>query len=215
MLVVGYPKSGNTWFSYLLAYCLNVPYDNLMEPGVHPRDAYQRSLVKGGLPHRSFQEITPGVWTTHDLKVLREQKGKDFTVYILRDGRDVMVSYYFYLYRFLEEEKRQQKSQKTTLRERLRRWIRPGAHAQAPPTFLEFVRQRAPEWRDHVEQALEIGPDAVVKYEDLRQDPVATLQEVFSRLGAPVETSVIQAGVEAFRFEKLSGRQAGYLQGKI
>lgn len=83
MLVIGYPKSGNTWFCFLLAYCLNVPYDNLAAPGMHPRDEYQKSLVKGGLPHKSFMNITKGVWHTHEYDVFMKYLNKDFTIYIL------------------------------------------------------------------------------------------------------------------------------------
>jgi len=56
MYVFGYPKSGNTWLCYLLAYCLNTEYDDLDEPDIHPGDEYQRSFVKGGLAHCSYEK---------------------------------------------------------------------------------------------------------------------------------------------------------------
>ena len=54
MYVVGYPKSGNTWLCYLLAYCLNSKYDDMDDPGTHPRNEYQRRHVKGGLKHVTY-----------------------------------------------------------------------------------------------------------------------------------------------------------------
>ena len=58
MYVVGYPKSGNTWFCFLLAFCLNAEYDDLDAPGIHPTNEYQRRYVKGGLAHPSYQNQT-------------------------------------------------------------------------------------------------------------------------------------------------------------
>lgn len=104
MLILGYPKSGNTWLCYLLAYNLNIPYDNLAEPGVHPRDEWQRKLVKGNLSHKSYIKEVKGVWNTHQISKLSEYLNREFTIYLLRDGRDVMVSYYFFLNRVVLEE---------------------------------------------------------------------------------------------------------------
>jgi Sulfotransferase domain len=88
IFVAGYPKSGNTWIQYLLAGVIfgidaRLAPDSLIQdlvPDVHYKEVYKRYL-------------TPTFFKTHDLPQPRHRK----VVYLVRDGRDVMVSYFHHL----------------------------------------------------------------------------------------------------------------------
>ena len=198
MLLIGYPKSGNTWISYLLAYCLNMPYDNLHEPGVHPREKWQRDLVSGNLPHLSHARRHGGVYSSHAPRHLEQRRDEDFTVYLVRDGRDVLVSYYYYLNRFVPSEKNGAFQPDKEAR---------GAAEQNAEHFEEFVREKALEWKNHVEKCLGLEPQFLLKYEDMNADPVATLQDLFAAMDCEVTDRVIGDALQAFSFDRLSGRK--------
>jgi len=198
MLVVGYPKSGNTWFCYLLAYCLNAEYDDLDDPGVHPQSDYERQYVKGGLAHKSWQEQTGLILKTHRKTV--RPKGEP-VVYLVRDGRDVLVSYFHYLQKFFPATFG--RAVKGTIWSRLFRFGRPQHE------FGGFLRCFAPKWADHVNYWLARNPDVLVRYEDLKKDPTCTLNTIFAGLGVEVAESVILEALDIFSFQKMSGRKEG------
>ena len=199
MLVTGYPKSGNTWFSLMLSYCLNVPYDNLMEPGVHPREKWQRELTKGGLPHKSFaDEVSGEVVFHHDPSRLEKRVGNEYSIYIVRDGRDVMTSYYYYRNNF--------------------RLADSGISSQIVDGIMKFfeearftrsIAKRAAEWADDVRRSLALNPDQIVRYEDLNTDTAGTLTEIFRKMKLDVDPAIIEECVRLFSFEHMAGRTKG------
>ncbi|MEJ2033659.1 MAG: sulfotransferase domain-containing protein [Deltaproteobacteria bacterium] len=199
MFIIGYPKSGNTWFCYLLAYCLNAEYDDFDNPGVHPRSDYERQYVKGGLHHRSWQDRTGPVLKTHK-KYLKS--GKDeVIIYLVRDGRDVIVSYFHYLQKFFPGTFR--RSINGTGWRRFFRLIR------RQDDFGVFVRRYAPAWAAHVNSWLDKRFHALVRYEDLKENPVATLHAVFTALQVEVPERIIREALDIFSFARMSGRSEG------
>ena len=206
MYVVGYPKSGNTWLCFLLAYCLNAEYDDLDAPGIHPTKEYQRRYVKGSLAHPSYQDKVGQILKTHDLELEKISRQQPF-IYLVRDGRDVMVSYYFfkntYLYtrnsswlkkRLLQTRNLINSSFKTTARYK---------------DFSTFLPQYLDEWVAHVSVYLKHQPTMVVRYEDLKIAPVATLNKLFEQLNIRVAPEIIDRALDIFDFKQLSQRQEG------
>ncbi|MCC0177745.1 sulfotransferase domain-containing protein [Waterburya agarophytonicola K14] len=206
MYVVGYPKSGNTWLCFLLAYCLNAEYDDLDAPGIHPTNDYQRQYVKGGFDRPSYQNQTGKILKTHR-QDLEEISLEDPVVYLVRDGRDVMVSYYFfkntYFYarnlpfwkRFLFQIRKSLKissNSKSNYRD-----------------FSAFLQQYTPEWITHISIWLERKPTAIIRYEDLKADPEATLNKLFAQLNVTVASEIIQEALFIFDFKQLSQRKEG------
>ena len=75
--------------------------------------------------------------------------------------------------------------------------------------FSTFLRQYTPEWLDHVSTWLTRNPTAVLRYEDLKHDPQATLSQLFDRLEVTVEPEIIQQALDIFDFKQLSQRKVG------
>ena len=208
MYVVGYPKSGNTWFCYLLSYCLNAEYDTLEEPGIHPRNEYQRRYVKGGLEHPSYQAQVGKVLKIHSLQI----KNQDNTpvVYLVRDGRDVMVSYYYYQNAFTQKTVTQSLQKMVVIVQQLRKLgMEKLATFLEHYTFSKFMRQNTLNWVNHVKAGIEKKPVAIVRYEDLKTNPEKTLEDLFMKLEVQVLPEIIQQAVATFSFERLSKRKAG------
>ena len=207
MYVVGYPRSGNTWLCYLLAYTLNSEYDDRDDPGVHPRSGSQRRYVKGGLAHTSYQSRLGRVLKTHALDP--SSHDGEPVVYLVRDGRDALVSYYFYQQR----PERQAtlwalKSGRVALvlrRLGVDKWTQNATRS----SFSGFVHKYAPDWACHTRTWLARDLIAVVRYEDLCTNPMAALNDLLDRLDAQVNPDIVQRGIDLFSFRQLSGRQAG------
>lgn len=207
MYIVGYPRSGNTWLCYLLAYSLNSEFDDWDDPGVHPRTESQRRYVKGGLAHTSHQPRLGRVLKTHALD-LGSNDGEP-VVYLVRDGRDAMVSYYFYQQRsdrqaILWAQKRGG-MERVLRRLGVDRWTRTPTRS----SFSGFVHRYAPDWACHARTWLARNLTAVVRYEDLCDNPTETLSDLLDKLGAQVKPEIVQRGTDLFSFRQLSGRQAG------
>jgi hypothetical protein len=176
MYVIGYPRSGNTWICYMLSYCLNVEYDDYDAPGIHPSNPAERALVKGGHGHKSHSASLGGLYKTHDTALMASDEKR---IYLVRDARDVMTSYYYYM----------------------------KCRDSGISGFDEFLQAHLPEWTAHTENACKA--DLIIRYEDMQSDTLGTLRSVFESLSADVDDAVIEECARLFSFENLSGRKKG------
>lgn len=140
VFVVGYPKSGNTWFQGIIASVLY---------GVMP-EFTPRLVTSAIIPDVQYSSLyqrhsSPMFFKSH----LLPQSNYRRVVYLLRDGRDTMVSYYHYI----------------------------KALGNADVDLMQLVR--APEkfagckWHEHVEawRLNPFGADILtIKYEELKSD---------------------------------------------
>jgi hypothetical protein len=173
VFIVGYPKSGNTWFQNLVS---GVIY------GVDPR--LSPPLLSNDLvPDVHFNEYyhrysTPMFFKSHSLPRPDYRR----VVYLLRDGRDAMVSYF----RYLE------------------------ALEKRPLNFLEIIKTglliHPCKWHEHVE-AWHRNPYSaqilVIKYEDLIRQPVVELERFCQFTNTPREHSLLASVAEAAKFSNL------------
>lgn len=183
VIVNEYPKSGGSWLASLLSEYLQLPF-----------------------PRNRFPQLRPSIMQTHYLP----KPGLHNIVCMFRDGRDVMVSFY---YHSLFENNRENAELVRTTRAAMQfaddRDIRANL-----PRFIEykFTTRRQPHftWREF---ALEWYREGVprVRYEELLNDTAGQLKRVIEELrpGQPVSTSRLQAAVENNSFSARSGRAAG------
>lgn len=181
-VVTEFPKSGGTWLSQMLASLLGVDYPRNRLPG-----------LAGAVMHGCYLRVS----------------ARHPTVVLWRDGRDIMVSYYFHLL-FTKDITSARYTRKVMSQTgisdvedivanlpRFMEWV--NASGYPGFTWPRFVRR----WR---------GVPGVVeaKYEHLRENPAAEVGRIVQELtgSAPRDSDVIQACTR-FSFEAQSGRAPG------
>lgn len=183
----GYPKSGTVWLCQLLSSYLDLP---------HPR-RYRMPVAM------------PCVVHSHGLPDPRLPR----TVYVVRDGRDVMVSLYFYEVRLASSDLNPRAAHMR--QERFKRVLGPKADLQNIranlPRFLE-AEMESPAWmhstwKEHVEAWLAVGPDraCMVRYEDLLLSVETALTPVLEQLtGLQTNAEYLRLAADRFDFERQS-----------
>jgi len=186
-LVAEYPKSGGTWYSQMLADYLELPF---------PRNTTKPVLEKC-------------VMHGHEL-----YKGyRDRVSVVLRDGRDLMVSFYYH-HLFFNEWNHHPSVQRhrdylgfrdfEDIRENL-------------PDFIEYMNTvwarkfNHFSWSDFVFSWLKNVPAGqVIRYEDLLSTPVAAMTLVINALGVVhIDRVKLEKIVDKYSFEKVAGRKTG------
>lgn len=180
VFIVGYPKSGNTWFQNIisgLAFGVDpeLAPDALIQeivPDVHRKKFYKR------IHERMF-------FKSHHLP--RPEYGK--VIYLLRDGRDVMVSYYHYNKAIYGDSAD------------LDLMIDSGQYL-FPCHWHGHVRQ----WRENP-----YGADMItVRYEDLLHDPLPELEKVCLFLELERSASALRTVHEKCAFAKLRRKERAF-----
>jgi len=178
--LVSYPKSGNTWIRFLLInYFLNpnrnkINYTDLEDfiPSIHKSTAEQINNLKG------FRIIKSHFVKNEYPKI----------IYIVRDGRDALVSYYYFL--------------------------RDLKHFEG--SFEEFYNSRSfgdiGDWDVHVRAAIdyqETHPEKIiiVAYEDLKNDTSAIFKRVIKFLGHSIDLDVLNLAIDISTFKTLKNMQ--------
>jgi len=178
--IVGYPKSGNTWFQNLAAgavFGLSPEFapDALIQdlvPDVHARSFYRR-----------YQ--TPMFFKSHHLPRPEYRR----VVYLLRDGRDVMVSFVHHL-RALHGDN---------------------------VDFLDMVKNNTymdfGPWQAHVEQWLSNPYHAdliVIKYEELHADPLDALRRFCIHAQLDRSDELLTRAITGSSFNNMRDREIQY-----
>jgi cephalosporin hydroxylase len=178
VFIVGYPKSGNTWYQNLvsgLVFGCNpaLTSDHVIQelvPDVHSKKFFRRfgdrAFFKSHhLPRREYRHV----------------------VYLLRDGRDAMVSYFHHL----------------------------NALNPTPVDFARIVKDGEGlfpgKWSDHVNAWMENPFKArliVVRYEDLKRDCLKELRRLCEFLEIEREDSWLQLVAEGAEFSRMQNKES-------
>lgn len=184
----GYPKSGTVWLCRLMSSALEIPYPQNYEMPIR-----MKSVIHG---HWEFDPRFPK------------------TIYVHRDGRDVLTSLYYYL---TSSGRPLQNPMGMALRKRrghdLQSIRDAGDRPQQMMRLFEMEMESATgahvSWAEHVRQWRNHSNVAMVSYEDLLDRPVATLGRAFESLDHPVGERLLSAAVEVHDFSARTGRQPG------
>lgn len=179
----GYPRSGTTLLCHLMAGYLDLPFVR----------HYRLPVAMPCVIHSHWRPVPP----------------PSRSIYIVRDGRDVMVSRYFYEVRKLESA-RNPRSRRLR-KERFTYLYGESADlTDARLNLAKFIdaEMRRPiltgvNWSTHVQHWLDAQSDriAVVRYEDLVADAVDTLGPVFEQLtGEQSDREYLRATAQRFDF---------------
>jgi len=185
-LLVAYPKSGTTWLRFLVAHALTgteADFDSIRH--VFPRLGRQRDAPEL-LPDRGRL-----VRIHEPLQPYLGRPGQQ-VVYLVRDGRDVALSY-------LDHQRRLGLYTGDV-----------GAYIEA---FLAGRLDPYGPWPDHVLAAEAfirsgVAPVLMVKYEDLRADPETQLGRVLEFLGNPVDDETLARVIAANTKQRMQAKEA-------
>ncbi len=220
--LASYPKSGNTWLRAILTALMNdgqVDINALSSSGSAGRgslesltgwsigelqgaelvDLRRRADADAGSgpepdfrkTHDAFTSASDGL-PTHDLSATRG------VVYLVRDPRDVAVSFAHHLGRSVEETVAMMQDSGAGL---ARPQMDGGPALQLP--------QHLGSWSEHVRGWLdqELQPVTVVRYEDLLADPVRQALRVVALADLGCAREQVEAAVSAASFDKLRAQE--------
>jgi hypothetical protein len=181
VFLVSYPKSGNTWMRFLVG---NLVYTD--EPVTFANVEWRVPSIYG-LPNRKLRVLPrPRYIKTH------EHFHPDYktVIYVVRDPRDVAISYYHYLVKIKQ--------------------LPTGSSVDAfVPNFIaERIYARFGPWADHVISWLAMSPSRkflFIRYEDLLSDTVVELAKVAVLLGIAPEEERLKRAVELSTARRMRG----------
>ena len=189
IVVAEYPKSGGTWIVGMLGDALRLPKRDIYISDQHH---WLEDSSKGIDLRRhpwfadsaSLNLTDSCVIKSHELPNSPLTKFPARFIHLIRDGRDVVVSKYFYEKDFC---------------------VANGIYERFDVSFEDYVAQVTLEWRNYVLAWLKCGL-ATFKYEDFLRDTRNTLRSVLDELGLTVEDAELQHAIDANTKAKL--RQA-------
>lgn len=188
IFLVGHPKSGNTWLAYMLAVATqggdkdeHVTMANLAQfvPTVHGNDA-----KVGEHAHLPDPRMFRNEWP--DFPDLYPR-----TVYLVRDPRSVLVSY-FHHYRVTTQD------EELSLDSFIELYLKHGCIRHWEPRLVRWDRQVA-DWRRRAQS----GSVLVVRYEDLYRDRQTVLRDVLNFCGIAAPTDAISTSIARGGFEEM------------
>jgi hypothetical protein len=185
VLVSEYPKSGGSWFCQMLGAALDLPF---------PRNRWPPF----------------GSCVMHGHQLYHPRFGK--MIGVVRDGRDVMVSAYFY---YLFENERNPSHLVQAFRKALPFSDYSNVEANMPRFILYMFEEYSNghfhfTWAESVSSFANNKSVKIIKYENLLLDPVLELKEGIDFLGRenPGEEELLEI-VDRFSFKKMTQRKPG------
>lgn len=177
--VVEFPKSGITWFSFIIGYIIYKKFNTNLKPTFYNitcfiTDVHQlRSAninLNPNIPYRfikSHSDYNPHYY---------------FVIYLLRNPYNVMVSYYHFM-------------------------CVHGLNMSFEK-FIKHRQYGIESWVKHVEgwlmvEKLEAQRICLIKYEELSKRCEETIIELCKNIGLDIEQSIIQEAIEYSNFEKM------------
>lgn len=180
--LVSFPRSGNTWMRYMLLHALK-PGGQWELPSIEQTMPIVDRPDLKRLLHRRSTDEPYRLFKSHDALTPYFFQGR--VVYIVRDGRDAVSSYYHYRVHMNQ--------MKLTWPDYLRRSL--------------AGRYRYGAWRDHVRGWLAHRDNPamrVLRYEQMLESPKTALKSVIEHFGLAASDQAIAAAVEQSSVQRVS-----------
>lgn len=185
LYLCSYPKSGNTWLSFIIANVnaqmskknLEINFFNLHQyiPDVHAHKKIDKSLLSfpGYRIIKSHSEFNPNY---------------KFIIYLVRNPIHTMVSYFHYQKNFFDEK-------------------------LDISNFIRSKKYGIDKWLLHVNGWINHPPDVsfkIIKYEDLKSDPHQTIHKLYKNLGFQIPENIIKQAIDSSNFMKMKEMEKEY-----
>jgi hypothetical protein len=186
--ILSFPKCGRTWLRVMLAKALSLHFLDKRDISVHlePLKVMRVGAGKGpGIRFRHDGSSAVGTIIKERTKKYYQKYRRKKVIFLVRDPRDVMVSYYFHLTQRTKSAYQRSKS-----------WF-----IRDPSIGVDFLIKFMNGWYEyrHVPSGF-----LLVRYEDLHQDPAGELRRVMVFLGlSDVSEEVIKRSVEYAEFDNM------------
>ena len=190
IFVIGYPRSGTNWVCRILADVWKIPH---IEMSVTPVGS-------------------PGVINGHQ----RVTRHTERSIYLVRDGRDVLVSLYYW-YQARAGHLRPM-ARRRVHRDVARLVDREADIKDAMPEFIDLMMTRRHEggygWAEHVRSYKRHGEGRIplIRYEDLHSDPIKTIQTAVDVFGEEIAPERLKTAIDRNEFAVFTGRSGGEVE---
>lgn len=191
--VTEHPKSGGSWLAKMVSDYLQLPFPQFSRLPL----GFSCVILNHWPYHRQLKRVT----------------------YLYRDGRDVMVSYYFHhMHMSRHADNPVPRRIARTYERLLGKNFDPDDVVRHMPRFIEHEfahpgRGTAVNWRDHVDgwfRAEGTGAVTYVSYEELLRDCRAALTRVVEAVsGEAVDTWRLETTIEKMSMKRQTGRDRG------
>ena len=208
-IVICHPKCGSTWFRVMLSRMYQEHYDLpprrivKSDEFYHHNRSLPRFLVSNG--HYSYERALQDLLA--DAKPASE--GGKKVIFLARHPCDVAVSWYLQFTKRTKAFKRELINSTLRVpvdRDNITMWDFVMHNELGLPALIDFHNR----WEDNV---INKHAGIVVRYEDLRTNPIDVMSRVVHYLGAPFSAAEIRDAVEFGAFDNMRKlEQSGYFK---
>ena len=181
VILTSFPKSGNTWVRFFLCNLISLEEWGGREITFPLLDDTMPEVGRSNLLKEWKYDVIPRIVKTHKRRLFFMKKCH--SIFLVRDPRDVMVSYYFF------DKGRVNTDFDGSFSDFLRH----------PRKGLKGWVQHYQSWREHA--------DVVVRFEDMKADDIQAFSNMLKGIGSEVGGKVIMKAAKRSRFEEMKKKE--------
>jgi Sulfotransferase domain len=200
IFLVSFPKSGNTWLRFLIANAIKTHYNIHREVNFF--------TIQDIIPDVDFSRniSSVGVFGKADLpRIIKSHSSYNpyynRVILLVRDPRDVIVSYYYFIQEYFIKEQ-SQIHQNWTL-----------------SNFIRDKRYGVKAWLEHTKSWYSTGKVGqiikIFKYEDFLEFPEPTLYALMELLGISMSRTALEKTIELSSFESMKESEKNHFSTSI
>lgn len=197
VIVVGFPKSGNTWITRLVGSLIDAPVIGFLDEPENPEIAIEgqgrQSKFEIYKAHQTYSALLPHLVNSK-------------IIYVVRDPRDVVVSGFNY-FTFDSLDGIGKMLRRIPVLKRVVSKILRSNKKRRRQMMLDAVLRGLPDypwletpWHEHVQPFLE-SDATIIRYEDMLEEPIVQSTRIVSALGLHRNEDQIRVAIEQQSFK--------------